>query len=134
MRQAIKKSREQARQRRPWPRSAFQVVASLVREFNLTLEFIKLLEELDRRALLKSSREAPACQPELFPLLPRGRFEVAEALVARYDNPYLIYSVNPYEIRISRELADQYPDLSPTCLTAKSLTAIYQELLLKDDV
>lgn len=134
LRQAIKKNREQARQRRPWPRSGFQVVATLVQKFRLSFEFIEELENLDRRGLLQASLEAPACQPAWFPLLPRGQFEVAQALLARYANPYLIYSVNPFEIRISRELADKYPDLPPARLSTRSVTAIYQELLLRDDV
>lgn len=126
--QAIKKTRLRARQKQPLAGSAYQVVATLVAEFHLEGGFLQQLADLDLEVLLRRSLAAAGCQPRLFPLLPEATYQVALALWGQYDNPYLIYSRNPWEIRISRELARRWPDLPPKILATRSITAIFLEL------
>ncbi len=126
--QAIKETRRQARRKRPLELSAYQVVATLVAEFNLDGAFLLELAGLDLETLLRRSLAAAGCQPRLFPLLSEAAYRAALLLLVQYDSPYLVYSRNPWEIRISRELARRRPDLPPEILTARSLTTIWLEL------
>ncbi len=128
LRQGIRQTRLQARSKKPLPWSVYQVVATLVQHYALAPAFLQELATLDPAALLRRSHETPPCSPQLFPLLPPEQYELVQRLAAAYANPYLIYSRNPWEIRIGQELARQEPDLPPALLTSHSLTAIYQEL------
>jgi hypothetical protein len=103
----------------PLPETVFAVVAALVQQFALTSV------PLDEGARPKP---APAPRParlSLFPLLSPAQFCLAREIIARFDNPYLIYARSPAEVSLSQRLYQARPDLPVEILQEYSLEALW---------
>lgn len=72
-------------------------------------------------------------QPPLFPLLPRRAFELAQSLLARWQNPYLPFARDAQELRLSRALWERRPDLAPEVLGRVHFATLLARELLQGD-
>lgn len=77
-------------------------------------------------------RAKPAWPPPLFPLLPPRAFELAEHLLARWDNPYLPFARDGLELRLSLPLWERRPDLAPEVLGRVHFATLLARELLAD--
>lgn len=121
----------------PWQPGAFAVVAGLVQEGQAGEDLLKPLdpEELRVERLLTGGllRAKSPWQPPLFPLLPRRAYELAQSLLARWDNPYLSFARDAQELRLSRALWERRPDLAPEVLGREHFATLLARELLQAD-
>lgn len=121
----------------PWQPGAFAVVAGLVQEGQAGEELLRPLdpEELRVERLLPGGllRAKSPWQPPLFPLLPRRAYELAESILARWQNPYLPFARDAQELRLSRALWERRPDLAPEVLGRVHFATLLARELLQAD-
>jgi len=115
----LKASRGRRPGHQPWPRTSWAAVAAIVRAYGLL--------EADH---LEETTHDLASFPDrlsLCPLLTPVQYQLTQAIINRYDNPYLLYARTPAEIVLSHRLYQCRPDLEPTTLTAAPLSALWRQ-------
>jgi hypothetical protein len=111
----LKTDRARQKEKKPLPETVFTAVAAIVQKFALTS--------------VPGGEGAEGLPPEtprsarlsLFPLLNPDQFRLTQEIIARFDNPYLIYARSPADIRISLLLHQRDPELPPVTLQRYSL-------------
>lgn len=121
----------------PWQPSPFAVAAGLLREPRFGEALLEPLQpqelQLDRLLPEGRPRAKSSWQPPLFPLLPRKAFELAERILARWQNPYLSFARDVKEFRLSRALYERRPDLPARVLARVHLATLLARELLQAD-
>lgn len=110
-----------ARQPEPWAPSPFAVVAGLVQDGRWGADLWRRLRELaeaELEVLLPGLPRAKSTwHPPLFPLLPAGAYRLVQALLARLNNPYVVYARDVDELCLSPALARTWEGLPPEVLS-----------------
>jgi hypothetical protein len=115
----LKTHRARQKGKNPLPETVFAVVASLVQQFALTSI---PPGESPRDRKVQTPR---AARLSLFPLLSPVQFRLAQEIIARFDNPYLIYARSPEDVTISLLLYQSNPHLPAETLQEYSLGALW---------
>jgi hypothetical protein len=111
----LKTDRAHQKEKKPLPETVFTAVAAIVQKFALT-------SVPGAEATGDIPPEAPrSARWSLFPLLNPAQFRLSQEIIARFDNPYLIYARSPEDFRISLLLHRRQPDLAPASLQKYSL-------------
>lgn len=109
-----------AKPRQPFRRSAFTVVAALVREHNLDESFLDRVQELAAQGnewvWSYEPRPKEPFQPPLYALVDAGEFRLTQAILAAVDNPYVPFAHSPDELPASWPLFHLNSGLSPAIL------------------
>ncbi len=114
-------------------------MGGLVRDGRLGEEIwrhCEALAKLDPAALLPGEEPRPKShwQPPLFPLLSPADYHLAQALVEKFDNPYLIYARDADELCLSVSLYRRRPDLAAPVLSRVHFAALLALELLRAEV
>jgi hypothetical protein len=124
--QHLKQAR--ARPRRPFPRTAFTVVAALVREHKLDDGFLTRIREdaAQKAEWIWSYEPQPKnlFKPPLFALVAADEFRLIQAILEAVDNPYVPFAHSPDELLASGPLFRLNPDLPPGLLAQAHLRAL----------
>jgi hypothetical protein len=112
----LKTHRARQKGKNPLPETVFAVVATIVQQFALTS--VPLAEGV-------RDRPAQTLRLSLFPLLSPVQFRLAQEIIARFDNPYLIYARSPEDVKISLLLYQSNSYLPAETLQENSLGALW---------
>ena len=97
-------------------------VAGIVKKFNLQALPGQRGYEGELPAVTK-----PADRLSLFPLLTAGQWRLTREIMARFDNPYLMFARSPEEISLSRRLYESNPHLTEEALREQSLGTLWAQ-------
>jgi hypothetical protein len=106
------------RPRRPWPRSRFTRITSIVRAYRLGESFLRTLdappESFTGDSLwFKQGKGKATLEMPLFALATAEEYYLATGIIKKIDNPYLDYVQDPEEILLCRPLFLRNPHLGP---------------------
>jgi hypothetical protein len=126
---------ERARhQRRPWPRSLFTRISSIVKAYGLGADFLRALDSLpeslteDRLLFNKVKAKEPLPLP-LFALATEEEYQLITTIISKINNPYLHHVQDPEEIMLSRLLFLRNPHLGPEDLSRWHFTTVLRQEL-----
>ena len=97
LKERIREDRTRQRVKEPLPETVLTVVAAIVQKFDL--QALPMAGE-GGYARLETEPKAEG-RLGLFPLLTPGQWRLTREIVARFDNPYLIFARSPEEISLS---------------------------------
>jgi hypothetical protein len=121
LKERIREDRTRQKVKEPLPEKALTVVAAIVQKFDL-----KALPMAGEGSCARLETEPkPDGRLGLFPLLTPRQWRLTREIVARYDNPYLIFARSPEEISLSWQLYECNPDLTTEVLREQSLGALW---------
>jgi hypothetical protein len=123
LKERIREDRIRQRVKEPLPETVLTVVAAIVQKFDL--QVFSLAGE-GGCARLEAEPMAEG-RLGLFPLLTPGQWRLTREIVARFDNPYLIFARTPEDIYLSRELYECNPELTVKALREQSLGALWAQ-------
>jgi hypothetical protein len=134
--QHLKQAR--ARPRRPFPRTAFTVVAALVREHKLDDGFLTRIREdaAQKAEWIWSYEPQPKnlFKPPLFALVAADEFRLIQAILAAVDNPYVPLARSPDELLASGPLFRLHPDLPPGLLERVHFRALLAREIIQGEL
>jgi hypothetical protein len=122
LKEQIKKGRVRQKIKEQLPETVLAAVAGIVKKFNLQALPGERGYEGELPAVTK-----PADRLSLFPLLTAGQWRLTRELVARFDNPYLMFARSPEEISLSRRLYESNPHLTEEALREQSLGTLWAQ-------
>ena len=104
----------------PGPRQLPAVVAAIVQKYDLVAIPAEWVDAGDK------PREAkPAGRMSLLPLVTAVQWRLTKEILARYDNPYLVWARSPEEISLSRRLYERHPGFAAEVFQEQSLGALW---------
>ena len=117
----IKSERARSKKKRPFRRTLFDKVNSLVRTYSLEESFLSRLEvpkDYVSEAKVESAqlRKKRPIEFPLFSLSAEKEYRLTTAIINKVDNPYLEFAQSPDEIAISKMLFDLNPSLGADTL------------------
>ena len=136
LRQHLKQAR--AKPKEPFSRTAFTVVAALVREYNLDKSFVAQLKDFSPPGVewlrsfelhVKRPFEAP-----LFSLVSESEYRLAQAILAAADNPYLRFARCPEELLLAKPLFDLNPELESVVLARAPFRTLRAREIVRDEI
>jgi hypothetical protein len=123
----IREDRFRQKARQPLPETAAGVVATIVQKYGL----LNMSEEWGKRRITPPGVE-PAGRLSLFPLATAAQWQLTKEILARYDNPYLVFARSPEEIILSRRLYERHPGLAAEVLREQSLGALWEKEIFEE--
>jgi hypothetical protein len=126
--QRLKQEWSQPRQR-PWRRSPFTRISSIVKAYALGESFLRTLdsplEALTAYGLSIAAGKVKApLELPLFALAPETEYHLAMSIIRKIDNPYLDYVQDPDEILLCGPLYLRHPHLDPDELSRFHFAAL----------
>lgn len=126
--QRLKQERSQPR-KRPWRRSSFTRISSIVKAYGLGESFLRTLdsppEALAAYGLrLATGKVKASLELPLFALALEAEYRLAVSIIRKIDNPYLDYVQDPDEILLCGPLYLRHPHLGPDELSRYHFAAL----------
>jgi hypothetical protein len=126
--QRLKQKRTQPR-KRPWRRSAFTRISSIVKAYSLGESFLRTLDSPPDDLVARGLRLAGAkikvpLELPLFGLAPEAEYQLTMSIIRKINNPYLAYVQDPEEILICGPLFLRQPHLGPDDLSRFHFAAL----------
>jgi hypothetical protein len=117
----IRRKRKRQRKRKPFKRNIFNHISSIVREYGLDKNFLKVLETAEKdlpKTDLKANRVRVKTTVEhpLFSLVTQDEYALTLAIIRKIDNSYLKFVCSPDEILWCGPLYRLNPSLDPEIL------------------
>lgn len=117
----IKDQKLKEKSKRPFNRSLFTIVSTIVQKHRLDHTFLGRLKDLEEGLMAPPFdparlRAKEPLEPPLFSLCPLEPYRLTRAIIERVNNPYLKFARSPEEIRLSFVLHQRRPDLPPEML------------------
>ena len=112
----IKSERARSKKKRPFRRTLFDKVNSLVRTYSLEESFLSRLEVpedyvSEAKVEFAQLRKKRPIEFPLFSLSAEREYRLTTAIMSKVNNPYLEFAQSPDEIVISKTLFDLNPSL-----------------------
>lgn len=114
----IKSKRAKKDQKQPLKRDVFNHISSIVREYGLDMNFLKVIENVENnlsktdlkanRVRVKTSVEHP-----LFSLTSQDEYVLTTSIIRKIDNSYLKFACSPNELLWCGPLYRLNPSLKP---------------------
>jgi hypothetical protein len=123
----IREDRERQKGKESLPETAWTVVAAIVQRFDL-----RSVPGAGEPESASRAETRPSGRLSLFPLLTPAQWRLTKEIVARFDNPYLIYVRSPEEIGLSRRLYERRPDLGAADLQGQFLEQLWRRLMARE--
>jgi hypothetical protein len=100
----IRRKRKRQRKRKPFKRNIFNHISSIVREYGLDKNFLKVLETAEKdlpKTDLKANRVRVKTTVEhpLFSLVTQDEYALTLAIIRKIDNSYLKFVCSPDETK-----------------------------------
>jgi hypothetical protein len=111
----IRIDREQQKGKKALPETVFTAVAAVVKKFDL--KAVPAAEVHGGGGL----EGEPVARLGLFPLLTAAQWHLTQEIIAKFDNPYLVYVRSPEDFGVSLRLSGRNPDLQAESLQQYSL-------------
>jgi hypothetical protein len=108
--------------KRPWRRSPFTRISSIVKAYGLDESFLETLdsppEALTTYGLrLAAGKVKAPLELPLFGLAPEAEYDLTISIISKVNNPYLDYVQDPDEILLCGPLFRRNPHLGPNELS-----------------
>ena len=115
--QDIKRDRRIRSRKQPQERTVFTTISCIVKEYRLGEDFLQIMEpsrDMIDGDMVRTLRQKTKKQLDLPPycMLPEAQYRLTQAIIRRWDGPYLRFAHSPEEILLSRLLCDASPSLS----------------------
>lgn len=129
----MKREHTRKKAKRPFRRTVYAVVVSIIAEYGLTEDFLKELQSIPPfpkgnsflNGPLRSKRELKTVP---FPLSDPAQFYLARKILERTENPYVGFACSPDEIVLSAPLFRANPGIRPDLLKKRH----FESLLLAE--
>jgi len=136
LRQHLKQAR--AKPKEPFSRTAFTVVAALVRKHNLDESFLAKLRDfsLPGTEWLRSFelQAKGAFEASLFPLVSEPEYRLVQEILSVDDNPYLRFAQCPEELLLAKPLFDLNPELDPAILARVHFRTLLAREIVRHEI
>jgi hypothetical protein len=136
LRQHLKQAR--ARPKEPFSRTAFTVVAALVRKHNLDENFVARLKDFS----LPGAEWLRSCEfqikrpfePPLFPLVSEPEYRLVQEILSAADSPYLRFAQCPEELLLAKQLCRLNPELDPSVLARAHFRTLLAREIVRHEI
>ncbi len=127
--QDIKRDRRIRSRKVPQERRVFTTIGCIVKEYSLAEDFLTIREpsrDILDEDMVRTLRPKAKKRLDLPPycMLPEAQYRLTQAIIRRWDGPYLRFASSPEEILLSRLLYDASPSLSAEDLMRHDFEAL----------
>jgi hypothetical protein len=135
----IRNDRVRQRRKQPHERKVFNTVSCIVKEYGLSENFLRLLNQTvdllsQKRVEFYNIKTKKVAEFPPFSLLSKEEYEVAMAIVGKIDNPYLPFAHSPEEMLLSLPLYEANPLLRPDHLLRHHFETLFQCQRAKEEL